>query len=180
MEEIFKPIPGYNGKYMVSNFGYIFRNARKYSRLHKNKIIESELKFKKLGGNKPNRKGYLRVNLNGKVYFVHTLVALLFIDNPLKLPQVNHKDGNKLNNNVNNLEWVTNQQNRDHAVENKLIAYGEKQGRSKLTLEQVRDIKYLYFFKNLSQKEIAKRFNIVQQTVSKIINNDSWVLALKD
>ena len=73
----------------------------------------------------PNGKGYLRVSISGKLMFIHRLVAEKYIPNPNNYEQVNHKDGNKLNNNVDNLEWVTNQQNRNHAVENELHFMGE-------------------------------------------------------
>lgn len=68
----------------------------------------------------PNGKGYLRVSIGGKLMFVHRLVAQKYIPNPEGKEQVNHKDGNKLNNCVKNLEWMTNQENREHAVKNKL------------------------------------------------------------
>ena len=71
-----------------------------------------------------NHKGYKRVSITidrkKKTYFVHRLVANAFIPNPKLLPQVNHIDGNKENNSVNNLEWVTNQENAVHAIENGL------------------------------------------------------------
>lgn len=74
-----------------------------------------------------NQKGYQRltVTINGikKSPTIHQLVALAFIPNPDNKPQVNHKDGNKLNNHVDNLEWVTNEENRLHALENGLINY---------------------------------------------------------
>lgn len=66
---------------------------------------------------------YYRLSKNNKkkMFYAHRLVAEYFIDNPNNLPVVNHKDGNKLNNNVENLEWVTYSQNTEHAHESKLI-----------------------------------------------------------
>lgn len=72
-----------------------------------------------------SKQGYKRVSLtNHKKYFVHRLVAETFIPNPDNLPQVNHKDENKLNNNVENLEWVDNKQNMNYGTRNKRA--GEK------------------------------------------------------
>lgn len=68
--------------------------------------------------------GYLKVGLSvdgiHKYYLVHRLVAQAFIPNPNNLPQVNHIDGNKLNNHVDNLEWVSSYENQQHAVKNGL------------------------------------------------------------
>ena len=70
-------------------------------------------------------KGYLRINvcINGKNkrYRIHRLVAQAFIPNPENKPQVNHIDGNKQNNCVGNLEWVTDEENKKHATENGLV-----------------------------------------------------------
>ena len=94
MEEIWKDKKGYEGHYQVSNWGRV-----KSIKFGKEKI----LKLIK------DKDGYLQVTLckNNikKVYKVHRLVAEAFIDNTDNLPQVNHKDENKLNNNVDNLEW---------------------------------------------------------------------------
>ena len=98
--EIWVEIFGFEG-YQVSSWGRI-RNAD-------GQIL------------KPYRseKGYLKIELrkNGKGYKkrIHRLVASAFIENPQNLPQVNHKDGNKENNSVTNLEWVTDEQNKEHA-----------------------------------------------------------------
>lgn len=64
--------------------------------------------------------GYYAVQLNGKRYLIHRLVAEQYIPNPNNLPCVNHKDGNKLNNDVNNLEWCSYSENNEHALKNGL------------------------------------------------------------
>lgn len=88
----------------------------------------------------PNNEGYMRVRLyqNGvsKQKFVHRLVAEKFIPNPKGLPEVNHIDGNKANNQVSNLEWVTSSDNKLHALATGLRTYcggpkGYKQGKAK-------------------------------------------------
>lgn len=116
MEEIWEDLKGFDYHYQVSNLGRI-------TRLTKTK----GLRF--LNG-QLNHNGYLRVELikNHKPHFlrVHRLVAQAFIPNPMNKPQINHKDGNKTNNCVDNLEWVTNQENCEHAQKNGLTNYNEK------------------------------------------------------
>lgn len=67
-----------------------------------------------------NKKGYLTVNIKGKTTYVHRLVAEAFIPNPDNLPQVNHKNTRKNDNNVSNLEWNTNKENMEHSWKNGL------------------------------------------------------------
>ena len=102
-QEIWMDIKGYEGKYKVSNQGRVYS-------LHSHKYLA-------LGN---NGKGYLFVQLwrdnKGKKEYVHRLVALHFIDNPEGLPQVNHKDENKENNCVENLEWCTNEYNNTYGT----------------------------------------------------------------
>lgn len=104
-----------------------------------------------------NNKGYLRVSIGKKLVFVHRLVAQQYIPNPHNLPQVNHKDGNKINNNYKNLEWVSNQGNRTHAVENGLHLSGEQCPWHKL---KDKDVEYIRQCNNMTVNELAKKFNV--------------------
>lgn len=94
--EIWKDIEGYEGLYQVSNLGRV-----KSLKFNKEKILKLLL----------DSKGYYKVNLykNNKIktYLMHRLIASAFISNPNNLPQVNHKDEDKTNNKVENLEWCT-------------------------------------------------------------------------
>lgn len=106
--EIWKDIKGFEGHYQVSNLGRVKSLKYKAPRI---------MNVGLLG------RGYERVHLSkGNVNFysqlIHRLVAEAFVENPLSLPQVNHKDGNKLNNNAENLEWVTSRENRTHFYAN--------------------------------------------------------------
>lgn len=118
-----------------------------------------------------NGKGYLRVSIGGRLEFVHRLVATLYVPNPENKPQVNHKDGNKLNNCAENLEWVTNQENRNHAVKSGLQLLGERCPWSKLSSEQV---DFIRNHTELNSKELAKVFNISASHVRDIRRYKSW------
>lgn len=106
--EIWKDIEEYKGKYQASNIGNI-----------KNMITNKVLK-QYIGSN-----GYYRIGLykdkKTKVFEVHRLITKTFIDNVENKKEVNHIDGNKLNNNINNLEWVTHKENINHAWKTKLF-----------------------------------------------------------
>ena len=119
----------------------------------------------------PNGKGYLRISIGKKLMFVHRLVAEKYIPNPDNLPQVNHKDGNKVNNCVDNLEWVSNSVNRKHAVQSGLHIHGEKCPWSKLTLENVN---YIRNHPEMSRNELSEMFNISPHTISDIRTGRSW------
>lgn len=119
----------------------------------------------------PNGKGYLRVSIGGKMRFVHRLVAEKYVPNPENKPQVNHKDGNKLNNSVENLEWVTNMENRQHAVKNLLHLTGEKCSWSKLTQK---DVVFIRLSKDLTAKELAEKYNVSVSTIRAVKQGKSW------
>lgn len=99
--------------------GEIWKKANVNHMLFKEYYVSNLGRFKNSNGiimenYKINKNGYIRVNICNKTYLLHRLVALTFIDNLEDKPQINHIDGNKLNNNINNLEWVTNKENQIH------------------------------------------------------------------
>jgi hypothetical protein len=113
--EIWVPVAGYEGKYMVSSYGRVLGLARK---------IKSKRNSLRHKGEKMlvlcKRNGYVAITLgdgngNKKQVLVHRLVATTFIPNPEQKPQVNHKDGDKKNNRIENLEWSTPSENGKHA-----------------------------------------------------------------
>lgn len=109
MQEIWKDIEGYEGLYQISNLGNVKSLTRRVKQIRNNKV-RYYIKPGRLMALPPNDQKYVHVSLykNGieKQCKVHRLVAFAFIDNPSGHPEVNHKDFNKENNAVNNLEWV--------------------------------------------------------------------------
>lgn len=118
-----------------------------------------------------NQKGYQTIRLGGMNYVVHRIVAERYVPNPENKPQVNHIDGNKDNNSADNLEWVTNYENRQHAKRTDLIARGEKCSYSKLNWEIVN---YIREHTELTSPELAKMFNISASHVRSIRQNRWW------
>lgn len=94
-KEELRPVKGFEELYLVSNFGRVW-----------------SLISKRFLAPRPLPVGYLRVQIKGKDYYIHRLVAEAFLPNKDNLPMVNHKDFNKLNNNLNNLEWCTASHNK--------------------------------------------------------------------
>lgn len=130
-EEIWKPISGYEEKYMVSNLGRVKSLKDSYGNYR-----EKILKPGKVGS------GYLVVRLyqngKGKIVLVHRLVAETFLSNLSELPQVNHIDENKENNCVKNLEWCTSKYNTQYSKAKKIGCY--KNGKLIKIYNVIRDV----------------------------------------
>ena len=170
MKEIWKAIEGYTD-YQISNYGKVksLNRIKKYKNgygLHR--IKKKILKLIK------NPDGYLVVNLFNncliKQFKVHRLVALTFLSNPELKPEVNHIDGNKENNRIDNLEWNTFSENRKHAHKLGLCNQkGERNNASKLTDIEILSIHGLYL-DGFDLQTLSQIFNVGKPAISLIVN----------
>jgi len=176
-EEIWKPIQHYEESYAISNLGQIKSIDRYVNSKIGKRLSRGVIKTPKL-----DKDGYaitsLYKNQKAKFISIHRLVATHFIPNPENKPQVNHIDGNKLNNCVNNLEWCTSIENIKHSWDklgrNNLHSKGEKCNFSKLKLEDIHFIRTNYNKKTLNQIKLANMFGVSDSLISQIINNKIW------
>lgn len=126
MKEIWKDIKGYEGLYQISNLGRVKSLQRKVKNKNGYRIIKEKILC-----NYKNNNGYYCVNLrkecNIDIRLIHRLIAEYFIPNPNNYPIINHKDGNKLNNKIDNLEWCTQQHNIREAFRLGLNKYTYKE-----------------------------------------------------
>lgn len=124
MKELWKEIAGTDGCYYVSTHGRVYSAQRLVKFGARYRYTEPKILTPR---KKPN--GYLQVQIFKDNYHVHRLVAEAFLDNPLNLPQVNHKDEDKTNNTVENLEWCSEKYNcnygtgKKRAVERRMAKY---------------------------------------------------------
>jgi predicted XRE-type DNA-binding protein len=175
-EEIWRDIPDYESLYQVSSWGRI-KSLDKYI-FRRNKQVLIRGKILKLN---KNVKGYLRVclfrNNKRRGYYIHRLVLMVFNRSPKDNEECNHKDGDKSNNHLSNLEWMTHYDNMLHCREVlnvKVDNRGEKCGNSKLKEEQVKEIRDLLKCGKLTQKEIAKIYKVKNNTISYIKTGKTW------
>jgi len=166
--EIWKDVVGFEGEYMVSNIGRIKSldrtvTLKNHYQIKTRSVKERILRLSKRSNNSP----YYIVTLSGrKSLLVHRLVAIAFIPNPLNKPQVNHKNGIKSDNILENLEWVTVKENAIHAIKTGLFRCY-----SVLTEDQVRVI-----LKSTKRNcELAEEFNVCRSTISKITKRQVWL-----
>lgn len=174
--ETWKPIKDYEGLYEISDCGRV-KSLDRWDSLNR-------LKIGKILNCCDNGSGYMIVNLKafGKqnIKTIHRLVAEAFIPNPNNLPCVNHKDGNKQNNNVDNLEWCTHSENMKHAFRTGLSFQkkGEFNSQHKLTQDDVDYIRthYKKYDPEYGFAALGRKFGVSQTTVKMIVWNRMWTV----
>lgn len=175
MKEVWKDVVGYEGFYEVSNLGRVRSVPRTYpwrGTYHtvRGRILKTH----------PSADWYPKCHINNGVTrkraFVHRLVAEAFLPNPRNLPQVNHKDGNKKNSRVDNLEWCDGSTNCTHALKTGLRTpvFGEKSGRAKFKDDDIREIRRMWR-KGKSQSEMARHYGVAPRTIGQIVNRETWL-----
>ena len=173
--EVWIPMEEFGNEFCVSNYGRIKRAERIWRSGRKNATVktipESIVKQRVV----PN--GYIKVTIcyNGikKSYSTHRLVAIYFIPNPNNYPEVNHKDGNKKNNSVHNLEWVTTSENQLHSVH--VLGHTNRnilKNLGKETADSIRE--YKKNNPNASYNQISKLFNCTFRQAYNAIKNNSY------
>ena len=125
----------------------------------------------KILGGSTHKDSYRFVTIKGKQIPIHRIVAENFIENKYDKPFVNHKDGNKMNNSVDNLEWVTQQENIQHSYKNKLQPSTVKTYKGKFTDEQRQQIKDEYNNTDISRRQLALKYNVSHTCICDIIND---------
>lgn len=165
MEEIWKPVIGYEGNYEISNLGRL-KNIYKCK-----KILKTY-----------NSSGYKRVKLFknkiGTHILVHRLVAQAFIPNPENKPQVNHIDSNRSNNNVINLEWCTQRENYVHCIkmgrQNHPKVWGEKHSQAKLSEKQVLEILNYKIVSTNDKLILMQKYSISKSHLNLLLRRGTW------
>ena len=157
-----KAVEGTNFRYYVSTAGDVYSSfgRRKRAGVMSGSVCNNGYRYVELGRRRRAK--------------VHRLVALAFIPNPENKPQVNHIDGDKLNNCVNNLEWSTAKENTIHSYATGLNKgqKGEDNGASKLTAKDVAEIRNKYL--HTTVLELENEYGVRQSTIRRILYNQLW------
>ena len=175
--EIWKDIPEYIGYYQASTHGRIRSVSRKinradgYTQRFKPRIMAQNKRDK--------RRGYLSTTLskNGKQFypFVHTLVLNTFVGLAFRGMECRHIDNNAANNHISNLKWGTHLENEADKDRHKTRPYGEKNGKSVLTRQKAKEIKYILSLGLFSCKKVGEFYGVSKGAIENIKYRRTWV-----
>jgi len=167
MEEAYRPVVDYEDLFLISNLGNLYS-------LRTNKLLKQQIH--------PNGYYIFATKIGGrsgsnKCFKIHRLVAEAFIQNPDNKPQVNHIDGNKLNNRVDNLEWVTNKENAHHAhalglAKNKGELHYLDNKLSTLSVEEFNYIisNYKPYSREFGARALARKYGLAHSSILRILS----------
>lgn len=173
--EIWKPVPGYEDNYIISNFGNIQTVATTFRNIRPGRLL------------KPTacKNGYCIVRLwskgsGGKPLYVHRLVMLAFVGPCPRGEEVNHKDGNRTNNRLDNLEYMTRSENNFHSYHflgrKASPTYGEKHHNAKLTRQKAAEIREKYATGNYTYAALGREYGVNYTTIKSIVLGRTWII----
>lgn len=173
MIEQWRPAVGFEGLYMVSDLGRV-KSLQKIRKNRYTYCVKGERILRQA-----NKEGYLSVALadhgTPTSFTVHIIVASAFIPNPNNYPEVNHKNGNKKDNRVFELEWITHQQNIKHAfdigIKNQI---GSKCPRAILNEDKVIEIRNKFRPLIYTRKMLSDEYGVSVATIKKVLNKSNW------
>jgi len=167
LRERWRPITGYEGQYEVSDTGRIKSLKRKGKGTPHTQDLIRKTNYL------PKGQELVSLSKNGKVktLLVHRLVAKAFLPNPNNYPQINHLDGNRKNNNLDNIEWCNQAQNQKHAWDTGLILR-ENHNTTKLDENKVREIRIS--FPSKTMLALSREYDVNISTISRIIHRQMW------
>ena len=170
------PVAGYEGLYEISNLGRL-KSLKKILKLKGNHTLIYEERIMKLKVSETRR--YYQVKLYKeavyKYWFIHRLVAFHFIENVQNKPQINHKNGIKTDNRVENLEWCSISHNTKHGYMFHKHKAGEEWCVSKLRNNEALKIRKYFGVLAVSPIELSKMFNVSVSTIRNIIKNRTYL-----
>lgn len=164
-------ITGYEGRYSIERDGSVWSHITRHGKPRSSPYRKST----STAGRRPYVSVQVGLCRDGiqKGHYVHRLVAAAFIPNPDGKAEVNHIDGDRLNNHADNLEWTTHSENHVHSRDVLGRTVGETNGMAKLTWEQVQEIRRIG--SSESSSKVGKRFGVGGLCIGKILRGERWV-----